>query len=134
MLILDPLVLQPVYEMWEVVRDFLADEDPVDHVAAKQPHFYLVPQVQIDLLVLMDALENVRSCRSVREFQLIKTFLHNVQRVAFLEVLDRHVLNDVQNQSVSVLESELRFQLFLLEFITIFFVFFCLSAFLPGLG
>ena len=59
--VFDSFCPQPVDEMWEVVGNFLTNENTVDHMAAEQPHFDLVPQVQVNLLVLMDALEYVRS-------------------------------------------------------------------------
>lgn len=72
MLIGDVLALQPVDEVREIVRDLATVEDAVDHVAAEQTHLYLVSQVQVDLLVLVDALEYVRCCRTVREFQFVE--------------------------------------------------------------
>ena len=45
----DPKQFPPLHQ--------LAEEYPVYHVAAEQPHFYLVPQVQIDFLVLLDTLD-----------------------------------------------------------------------------
>lgn len=59
------LRLQPLYEEGEVIRYLLAVEDPVDHVAAEQPHLDLVTGVRVDLAVLVDRLEDVRCSRSV---------------------------------------------------------------------
>lgn len=60
---------------WEVVGDFLADEDSVDHMAAEHPHFYLVFQVQVDSFVLVDALEDVGSDGPVGELELFSLML-----------------------------------------------------------
>ena len=91
----DVLRLQPADEVGEIVWDLPPVEYPVYHVAAEQPHFYLVPQVQIDFLVLVDALEYMRSCRPVRKLQLIERSLAHCQRVSFLEIFYRHVLDHI---------------------------------------
>ena len=92
--VFDVLVLEPFDEEREVVRDFLAVEDPVDHMAAEKPHLDLVPSVEVDLTVLVDCLENVRSSRPVRKFQLIKGLLIHNRLIPLLEVLDGHVMED----------------------------------------
>lgn len=60
--VLDLLGLEPFDEEGKVVGDFLAVEDPVDHVAAEQPHLDLIASVGVDLGVLVDRLEDV-GCR-----------------------------------------------------------------------
>ena len=47
--------------MGEVVWYFLPIENSIYHVAAEQPHLYLIPQVQVNLLVLVETLEYVGS-------------------------------------------------------------------------
>ena len=34
---------EPVSKKWEVFRDFIPNEDSIDHMAAKQAHFYFIP-------------------------------------------------------------------------------------------
>lgn len=129
--IVDVVVLEPVDEVGEVVGDLLPDEYPVDHVAAEQPHLDLVAQVRVDLLVLVDAFEDVGGGRPVGELQVVEGFLYDVEGVAFLEVFDGHVLQHVLDQGVSVFEHELSFELLLLELVAVFSVLFGCHAFLP---
>jgi hypothetical protein len=51
--------IEPLDEEGEVVSDFLAVEDAVHHVAAEQSQLYFVSGVGVDLLVFVDALEDV---------------------------------------------------------------------------
>ena len=90
----DSLPFEPLIEIREVLSDLLSVEDSVDHVAAEQSDFDLVPQVGVDLLVLVDALEDVGGRRPIRELQLIELLLGDCSGVPLLEVLDRHVLDD----------------------------------------
>lgn len=46
--------LQPLDIKREVIGNFLPVEDPVDHVATKKPHLYLIPRVRVDLVVLVN--------------------------------------------------------------------------------
>ena len=48
------LELQPLHEEGKVVGDFLATEDPINHVATKQSHLDLVAGVRVNLHVLMN--------------------------------------------------------------------------------
>ena len=73
-----PFHPQPINEMWEVVGNFFSDENTVDHMTAEQPHFDLVPQMQIYLLVFVDAFEDIRSGGSIGEFELVEAFFHNL--------------------------------------------------------
>lgn len=45
MAVVDLLVLEPVDEVREIVGNLLAVEDPIDHVAAEEPHLDLVAQM-----------------------------------------------------------------------------------------
>lgn len=42
-----------------MIFDLFSVEDPVDHVAAEQSHFYLVSCVTVQLLVLVDDFEKI---------------------------------------------------------------------------
>lgn len=57
MIIMNVFTLQPSNKMWEIVRDFLADKYPVYHMAAEQPHLYLVTQMGFNFFIFMDAFE-----------------------------------------------------------------------------
>lgn len=57
--VVDVLGLQPVYEVGEIVWYFPPVEYPIYHVAAEQPHFYFVPQVQVNLFVLVNTLKDM---------------------------------------------------------------------------
>jgi hypothetical protein len=61
MIVMNVFALQPCNEMGKVVRDLFADENPVYHMAAKQPHLYFVAEVWVDFFIFMDAFENMRS-------------------------------------------------------------------------
>ena len=50
---------EPFYVEGEVIWYLFPVKNPVDHVAAKQPHFNLVASVGIYLAVLMNRLEYV---------------------------------------------------------------------------
>lgn len=50
---------QPLAVSLEVIRNFLAVEDAVDHVAAEEAQLDLVARVRVDLLVFVDGLEDV---------------------------------------------------------------------------
>ena len=52
---------QPLAVTLEVVRNLLAVEDAVDHVATEETQLDLVARVGVDLLVLVDRLEDVGS-------------------------------------------------------------------------
>lgn len=58
-LILDVVNFQPLNEIWEILGNLLPNEDTVDRMAAKYPHLYLIFQVIVDILVLMNLFENV---------------------------------------------------------------------------
>ena len=62
MFIMDSLRLKPLCEKWEILVYFLPVEYSVYHMATKQPHLYLVPYMTVYVLVLVNVLENVRSC------------------------------------------------------------------------
>lgn len=57
--VVDVLGPQPVDEVGEIVGYFPPDEYPIYHVAAEQPHFYFVPQVQVNFFVLMNTLKDM---------------------------------------------------------------------------
>jgi hypothetical protein len=67
--------VQPLQKEREVLRHLLTTEDSVHHVAAEQSQLDFVASVCVDLLVFVDALENMRCCRTVSELQLLKGFL-----------------------------------------------------------
>ena len=104
---------QPVHEIWEIFRNFISYEDSVYHMAAEQSHFYFVSQMGFNASILMNCFKDMRSCGSIGEFELIKLFFCYVQAIAFLKILNIHVLDDILNLRVSVFKSKLRFQLFL---------------------
>ena len=54
MRVVDLASLQPFNVERKVVRNFLAVEDSVDHVTAKQPHLNLVSSVRVNLAVLVN--------------------------------------------------------------------------------
>jgi hypothetical protein len=54
MRVLNFFSLQPFDEKREMVRYLLPVEDSVYHVAAEQPHLYLVTRVRVDLPVLVN--------------------------------------------------------------------------------
>ena len=105
---------QPLAVPLEVICDFLAVEDAVDHVAAEEAQLDLVAGVGVDLLVLVDGLEDVGSGRSVRELQLIEGVLGHLWLVALLEVFDVDLAQDVARLVVAVLEEQMRFHVLLL--------------------
>lgn len=107
MLICNVFLLQPLTEVREVVLNFSPDENPIDHVATKQTHFYLISQVGIHISVLGDHLKDVGCCGSIREFNLIKLCLLDGRLVAFLEIGDGHVSNNFLNLSKCVFKGEL---------------------------
>ena len=112
--ILDALSAKPVDEVWEIVRDFLADEDTVDHMAAEQAHLDLIAQVQLDFLILVNTLENIGSGRPIGELKFVKCLLHDVECVPFLKIFNGHMLYYIQNLRVGVFKGKLCFKLFLL--------------------
>ena len=62
MIVTNSLSLEPFYEKWKVLGHLFSIEDSVYHMAAEKPHFYLVSQMRVHLLILVDRFENVR-CR-----------------------------------------------------------------------
>ena len=131
--VLDLLGLEPLDEEGEVVRDLLAVEDAVDHVAAEQPHLDLVPGVRVDLRVLVDRLEDVGRRRTVRKLQLVERLLVDRQLVPALEVLYWHVLQDRVHLVVSVLEHQVRLHVLLLQLTHELLVFRRLGGLQPAL-
>ena len=109
------LSLQPLHIKGEMVRNLLPVEDTIDHVTTKQPHLYLVTSVRVDLVVLMDRLENVRCCRSVRKLQVVESFFVHRQLVSPLEVFDRHILQDYGYLTVGILKHQVSFHIFFLH-------------------
>lgn len=126
------LLTQPVYEVGEVVRDLLPDENPVDHVAAEQTHFYFVTHVQVDLLVFVDGFEDVGGCRTVGELQLVKTLLSDVESISLFKVFDGHVLDYILDLGICIFECKLCLELFFLQFIAILLVLLSIHAFVPS--
>jgi hypothetical protein len=63
--VVNVFAFQPRNEVREVVGDFLTIEDAVDHVTAEQSHFYFVAKMRIDPFVLVNALKDVGSCRTI---------------------------------------------------------------------
>lgn len=107
--------LEPLEEVGEVVGDFFAVEDAVDHVAAEEPHLDFVAGVGVDALVLVDVLEDVGGGGAVGELQVVETLLLDAQPVPLLEVLDRHVRQHVPHLVVDVFEHQVRLHVLLLE-------------------
>lgn len=123
---------QPIYKMWEVVRDLPSIKYSVYHVATKQPHFYFISQMRVYFFVFVDTLENVRSCWAVRKFQIVKTLLSYIECVSLIKIFYGHVLNYILYQSISILKYKLSFQLLFLKFVTIITILLCFGAFLPS--
>lgn len=94
MLISYSFPLQPFRKKWEVLIHLFSIENSIYHVTAEKSHLYFVPHMAVNVLVLMNVLENVRRCRSVRQFQLIENFLLYFQFVPFLEILYRNVVDN----------------------------------------
>lgn len=69
------LAVQPLQKEGEVVSHLLPAKYSIYHVAAEQSQLYFVTSVCVDLLIFVDTLENMRSCRTICEFQLFKSFL-----------------------------------------------------------
>lgn len=111
--VLDLALREPLVEVGEVVTHFLPVEDAVYHVAAEQSQLDLVPRVRVDLLVLVDALEDVRGRRPVRKFQIVEGFLVDLRLVALLEVFNRHFSKNMADFVVDILEQEMSFHIFL---------------------
>ena len=83
-------------------------------MAAEEAQLDLVAGVGVDLLVLVDGLEDVGGCRSIRELQLIEGVLGHLWLVALLEVFDVDLAQDVARLVVAVLEQQMRFHVLLL--------------------
>ena len=123
--------LQPLNVVREIVTHLLPVEYSVDHVAAEQSQFYLVSCVGVDLLVFVDCLEDVRSCRSVCKFQLLERFLVDVCFVTPLEVFDGHLAQNVTHLTVHILEHKMSLHVLLLKQSHKIFVLRSFSALLP---
>lgn len=59
MVVVNALRLQPFHEEREVLIYLLSVENPVDHMTAKESHLDFVPDVAVDVFVLVDVLKNV---------------------------------------------------------------------------
>lgn len=95
---------EPVHKRGEMVFDFLSVENTVDHVTTEKSHFNLISRVSVYFFVLMDYLENVRSCRSVGKFEFIKCFLGYSELITFIKVFDRNLVEDSCYLVICVLE------------------------------
>jgi len=96
--------LQPLDIKREVIGNFLPVEDPVDHVATKKPHLYLIPRVRVDLVVLVNRLEYVAGRRPVAEFEVIESPLVYSLSVPLLKIFDWHVFQHNRQLAVGILE------------------------------
>ena len=103
MVIMDSLRLKPLGKKWEIFIHFFPVEYPVYHVATEQPHLYFVPHMAVDVLVLVNVLENVRCCSTVRKLQLVKHFLAHCRLVPLIEILYWHVSQNPIHLIVRVL-------------------------------
>ena len=59
MLVLDVVNFQPLNEIWEILRDLLPNEYPIDCMTTKYPHFDLVFEVIVNVFVQMNLFKNV---------------------------------------------------------------------------
>ena len=85
----------------------------------------------VDLLVFVDGLEDVRSCRSVCKFQLLERFLVDVCFITPLEVFDGHLAQNMTNLIVHILKHKMSLHVLLLKQSNKIFVLRSFSAFLP---
>lgn len=61
MRVIDTFSFEPISKEREVFRNLVSNENPIDHVATKQPHFYLVPQVRFNTPIFVNGFEDVGS-------------------------------------------------------------------------
>jgi hypothetical protein len=114
-----------------MIFDFFPVEDSVDHVTTKQSHLNLVPGVGINFFVFMNDLENVRGCRSVSEFKIVKSFFCNGQFVSLVEILNRNFVDDSSDFIVSVFKHDLGLHDLFIELIDFFLILYSFSTLTP---
>lgn len=126
------LPLQPVDKIWEIFRNVGSLENSIDHMTAKQPHFYFILQMWVNFSIVLDHFKNVRGCGSVRFFKIVKSFFVYLQGISKLEVFDWHIVYNILDQDVGVFKRKLRFKLFFLKFYHKKSIIICFGALLPS--
>lgn len=122
---------EPVHKRREMILDLFSVENSVYHMTAKQSHLNLVPGVGINFFVFMNYLENVRSCWSVSEFEIVKSFFCNGQFVSLVEIFNWNLVDNPSDFIVSVFKHDLGFHDLFIELIDFFFIFDSFSALSP---
>ncbi len=122
---------EPVHKRREMILDLFSVENSVYHVAAKQSHLNLVPGVSINFFVLMNDLENVRSCWSVCEFKVVKSFFCNGQFVSLVKIFNWNLVDDRSDFIVCVFKHDLGLHDLFIELIDFFLILHGFSALGP---
>lgn len=85
---IQPVVLDPSHVVLEVGVHLGSVKDTVDHMAAEEADLYLVFEVAVNALVLVDQFEHVRGGGTVRDFEVLEGVLDNGAGEFVGEVLD----------------------------------------------
>ena len=115
-IVMDSFRLEPLRKKREVLIHLFSVENPVYHVTAKQSHLYLVTNVAVYVLVLVNVLENVWSCWTVGKFQLVEYLLAYRWLVTLVEILYRHVAQNAIYLVVCVFVHYVRLHVLLFQF------------------
>jgi len=100
-------------------------------MTTKQSHLNFVASVRVDLVVLVNRLENVRSRRSVRKLKLVECFLIHSQFVSPVEVFYRNIVQNHIDFVVSVLIHQMRLHVLLYQLLQKLFKLWCFCRLLP---
>lgn len=98
------VVLDPSHVVLEVGVHLGSIEDTVDHVAAEEADLYLVLEVAVDVLVLVDQFEHIRGGGAVGYFEVLEGVLDNGAGEFVGEVFDGDLGLDGVELTVGVVE------------------------------